>query len=194
MTTNKNYVTTFLNLLKIGSNDLLVQGFKDYLSAKQFDLANVNKTISPLHFETAEKSIVGSSIINFFDTESKAGEHFAILGMRVLQANSASAQPRWTKGAFIDTSLSATIDITNAGLREVVDLPMTAFLGGGGTTNASAVTDPSEGEIIFNRPILWVGQTKLTVALKFPTGVTQAVVATLDVKQRFELIGIKLVA
>lgn len=139
---------------------------------------------------------VGSNNITFFDGTFNAdntniqggsyvrpdGEHFLVLGMRVLTGASATLKDTdWSYGSG-DAIVKAG-DLTILNNTEIVlrNFPCTAF-------NPNLTTD-DEGTFWFSEPMIWRGQTSFTINWK-----GKSAIATANMNVRVELIGVQFIA
>lgn len=141
-----------------------------------------NKVVSANHIFAANAVIVGLNSVNIINEASfPEGEHMVILGIRVFtDANATLASTDWIAGVDDAIAKNGFMNVTNSGTIEAKDLPLTAF--------QPAANFPNAGMVELSKPIIWKGQTALTINLRFPT-----VPATANLNARVELIGIKLI-
>ena len=162
------------------------QAFLDYLKRAGINYSQ-NKTLS--QYTTFQSSVAVSNAVvthdNFADTASGQyadGEHFLVLGMRVLTgANASLTATPWVQGISDTALLNGRYVFNNNGTTEKIgyttEFPLSTNLA---TTEA--------GVIYLNKPLIWVGQTKLSVQYTFT-----AATATANLNIRTELFGWKLI-
>ena len=131
-------------------------------------------------FAPSETNLVGSFV-------RPQSEHSLIYAIRYFTGDIGSGdlfESTWDEGnGKINSIQNATFTITNNGVVVLKNYPMTDFLPG--------LTTKDVGYIMLDEPILWEGQTSLTVQL---TSADPSQVFGADIGGRFELVGIGLIA
>lgn len=174
----KSFIETFFLLFQIGA-DSIKSMFVTNIQQKGGRITQ-NKVVATC-VKAYNVGVVGKTLVPVVsDAESinPESEHFQITMIRILDgAGAALGEISWEPGVSDAITKNGNLSITNNGLTELKEIPLTAFQAG----------DFAEaGTFNLLKPIFWMAQTPLIPQLKFPTAT-----ATVNQSLRVELWGMK---
>jgi hypothetical protein len=168
-------------LVNLQDPNAILKSFMGLLKQKG---ANYDQAKTLAMFAADSKALItGLSSVSLFGTQYPASEHFLIIGIRVLTGTGASpANTVYTPGVTEGTTQNSLLNILNNGSVEIKDMPLSIF------PLSTGNSDTNAGFISLFKPILWQGQTTLSVVINQATP-TATATSNIDV----QLIGLKLI-
>lgn len=168
--------------------------FLDYLKAAKLPIDN-SKSIASVSYYDA-KNTNGAGVFTFFGSSPlvsantnvpgnnfvrPASEHAVIYAIRIESAAADVAVATFVPGDSGDAALNKSVfTLTNNGVIEEKNFPISEALSG--------LTTRDQGIILLDEPIIWAGQTELSIQIDTKGFALPAVFAT-----KFKLIGIGLI-
>lgn len=166
----------FINFLQKAG--LEISNSKTIASQTLYNQVNTGANLNSSFFTDGQPDLTNSNIVGSFVRPQS--EHFVVYAIRIFFGSSdVLAETDWEPGLNNVIGKNATMTITNNSEVELKNYPLNEAL--------DNLTTKDQGLIILDQPIIWAGQTSLSVNFQFRTA------GGADDNYRVQLIGLGLI-